>query len=146
MHRKEFIKTCCITCISGSVFATFLQGCVSVNYFAQSSISNNQIIIKKTEFLKTEKNNTIQRKYVLVKIEKYNYPFYVNKISEENYSALLMECTHKSCELNPHGDYLVCPCHGSEFTNLGVVQNPPADKNLKSFKITSDNENIYIQL
>lgn len=146
MHRKEFIKTCGITCFSGSVLATFLQSCVSVNYFAQSSISNNQVIVKKTEFLKTEKNKTIQRKYVLVKIEKFDFPIYVNKISEEKYSALLMECSHKSCELNTHGDYLLCPCHGSEFTNLGVVQNPPADKNLKSFKITSDNENIYIQL
>ncbi len=146
MRRNEFIKTCCITCFSGSLFATLLQSCESLNYFALSAISNNQIIVKKTEFIKTDKSKTVQRKYILVKIEKFNFPIYVNRISEGNFSAILMECSHNSCELNPHGDYLICPCHGSEFTNLGVVQNPPANKNLRSFKTTSDNENIYIQL
>ena len=57
-----------------------------------------------------------------------------------------MECTHRSCELETEGNYLMCPCHGSEFTNKGIVQNPPAEHNLKTFNLKIDNENIYIQL
>jgi cytochrome b6-f complex iron-sulfur subunit len=57
-----------------------------------------------------------------------------------------LECTHKGCELIPQGDYLVCPCHGSEFSNNGQVLNPPAEDNLKTFITESDNENIYILL
>ena len=57
-----------------------------------------------------------------------------------------MQCTHKGCELQAQGDFLICPCHGSEFTNQGVVQNPPAEQDLQTFKISIDNENIYIYL
>ena len=146
MERREFVKTCGFACLGGTALVTLLQSCASSNYFAQTVFENNQIAIKKTEFVKTEKNKSVQRKYVLVKSEKYNYPICVYKTIEENYIALLMECTHKGCELQPHGDYLICPCHGSEFTNKGIVQNPPAEANLKAFNIKTDNENIYIQL
>ena len=146
MDRKDFIKTCCFACVGGTVLATLLQSCASTNYFAQTIFENNQMVIKKNEFVKTEKEKVVLRKYILVRNEKLNYPICVYKLSEENYSALLMQCTHNSCELNPHGDYLICPCHGSEFTNTGMVQNPPAEQNLKTFKITTDYENIYIQL
>ena len=146
MQRKEFIKKCCLACLGTTTLATFIQSCSSTNYFAQSTSTINQITIKKTEFIKTIKNKSVIRKYVLVKIEKFNFPICIFKINEENYSALLMECSHKSCELQPNGDFLICPCHGSEFTNKGVVQNPPAEENLKTFKTTTDNENIYIQL
>lgn len=146
MDRKEFIKTCGFACLGGAALTALLQSCASTNYFAQTVFSNNQIAIKKTEFIKMEKDKTVQREYVLVKSEKYNYPICIYKTGEENYSALLMQCTHKGCELRPTGSYLICPCHGSEFNNKGVVQNPPAEENLKTFKIITDNENIYIQL
>ena len=146
MERREFVKTCGFACLGGTALVTLLQSCASSNYFAQTVFENNQIAIKKTEFVKTEKNKSVQRKYVLVKSEKYNYPICVYKTIEENYIALLMECTHNGCELQPYGDYLICPCHGSEFTNKGIVQNPPAEANLKTFNIKTDNENIYVQL
>jgi Rieske Fe-S protein len=146
MERREFIKTCGFACLGGTASAALLQGCASSSYFAQTVLANNLIAIKKTEFVKAGKDKTVQRKYVLVKSEKYNYPICIYKTSEENYSALLMECTHKGCELQPHADYLACPCHGSEFTNKGVVQTPPAEQNLQTFKITTDNDTIYIQL
>lgn len=146
MDRKEFIKTCGFACLGGTVLTALLESCASTNYFALTSFENNRITIKKTEFVKVEKNKTVERKYVLIKTDKYNFPIGIYKISEDNYSALLMQCTHKGCELNPHGDYLICPCHGSEFTNKGIVQNPPAEQNLQTFKTSSDNENIYIHL
>jgi cytochrome b6-f complex iron-sulfur subunit len=123
-----------------------LQSCESTNYFAQTAFEENRILIKKTEFLKTEKERTIERKFVLVKTEKFGYPIGIYIINEDDYSALLLQCTHKGCELQPQGNFLICPCHGSEFTNKGVVQNPPAEQNLKTFKTSTDNENIYIYL
>lgn len=146
MDRKEFIKTCGFACLGGTILAPLLQSCTSTNYFARTTLGNNQIIIRKSEFLQIKKDKTVQRKYILVKSEKHNYMICIYKFDEENYSALLMECTHKGCELQPHGEYLVCPCHGSEFTNKGTVQNPPAEKNLQTFKITTDNENIYMHI
>ncbi|MGP8215363.1 MAG: ubiquinol-cytochrome c reductase iron-sulfur subunit [Bacteroidia bacterium] len=146
MHRKEFIKICCISCLGGTALISLLEGCAGSNYFAQNTMANNQITIKKSEFIKVDKEKQSHRKYVLVKSDSLNFPICIFKISEDTYSALLMECTHRGCELQPAGDYLSCPCHGSEFTNRGIVQNPPAEENLKTFKTTTDNENIYVQL
>jgi Rieske Fe-S protein len=146
MNRKEFLKACGMACLGSIALASVLEGCGSSNYFAHASMEGNRIVMKKSEFTTVEKDKTILRKYVLVKSDKFNYPICVYKLSETEYSALLMQCTHKGCELQPHGDYMVCPCHGSEFSNKGVVQNPPAEDNLQSFKITTDNEHIYIHI
>ena len=146
MERREFIKTCGFACLGGVTLSMLLQDCVSSNYFAQNTFENNRIIIKKSEFIEVEKEKQVQRKYVLVKTDKLSFPICLYKLAEEKYSALFMECTHRGCELQPGGDYLTCPCHGSEFTNRGIVQNPPAEENLKTFKTTTDHDNIYIQL
>ncbi|MEO6165944.1 MAG: Rieske 2Fe-2S domain-containing protein [Chitinophagales bacterium] len=146
MYRKDFIKVCGMVCLSGTALSTLLQSCASSNYFAATTVANNKVGIKKTEFIAEADNKSIARKFVLVKIPQYNFPIGVYKISEEQYSAVLMECTHKGCELRTQGTYLVCPCHGSEFSNTGIVQNPPAEENLKTFQITHDHDNIYIQL
>ena len=146
MERKQFIKTCAFACLGTTALSAMLEGCISSNYFAQTTSGNNQLIIKKTEFIKVDKGKETKRKYVLVKSEKLNFPICVYKIDDQNYTALLMECTHKGCELQPQGDYLICPCHGSEFSNNGTVLNPPAEQHLQTFNITTDHENIYILL
>ena len=146
MDRKNFIKTFGFTCLSAIATTSLLQSCISTNYFAKYTLSNNQISVSKSEFINIDKKKSTRRKHVLIKTDKFNFPICIYKTAEENYSALLMECTHKSCELQPHGDYLICPCHGSEFSNKGIVQNSPAEQNLQTFKINTDDENIYIQL
>jgi cytochrome b6-f complex iron-sulfur subunit len=143
VNRKEFIKTCGVAWV-GSAFLPILPGCGTSVYFAKSSLTENLLAIPKSEFLIEKKNKF--RRYVLTKSGKFNFPVYIFRFSGDNYSALLLECTHKSCELEPHGEYIACPCHGSEFSNRGVVQNPPAEKNLITFKTTTDNENIYVHL
>lgn len=145
MDRKEFIAACGTACL-GAAAVAWLQSCTAASYYAISTKSDKKLVIRKSEFIKTDKEKTSQRKYVLVKTEELAFPICIYKLADNNYSALLMECTHKSCELQPHGDYLVCPCHGSEFTKQGVVQNPPAEQDLRKFKITSDEENLYLQL
>ncbi len=146
MDRIEFIKNCGLFCLGSAVMATSMQSCSSTNYFAKSSLIQNQIVIAKSEFQSVQNEKIVERKYVLVRNEKFNYPIGLYKLSEENYSALLLQCTHKGCELRPSGSFLVCPCHGSEFSNTGIVQNPPAEQNLQTFKISTDDENIYIQI
>ncbi|MGH8016187.1 MAG: ubiquinol-cytochrome c reductase iron-sulfur subunit, partial [Candidatus Zixiibacteriota bacterium] len=121
-----------------------LDSCAGSFYYAKASFENKRITIKKSEFTRIEKDKIVERKFVMVKSHKYGYPICIYKMAEDDYSALLMECTHRGCELEPQGDYLLCPCHGSEFTNRGLVQNAPATDNLKSFKVSADNENIYV--
>ena len=135
--------------LGGTGLALFLQSCGSANYYAKTtpSTSNvNQLVIKKSEFIKVEKEKQLVRKFILVKSEKYGHPICIYKLQDDTYSAVLTECTHNGCELTPNNLTLVCPCHGAEFSNKGIVQSPPAEQNLKSFQIKTDNENIYISL
>jgi cytochrome b6-f complex iron-sulfur subunit len=146
MDRKEFISTCGFACLGGTVLGALLEGCAGANYFAQSSYANNQITVRRSEFTRVTKDKTIERKYILVRNDKFAFPICIYKLDKESYSALLMQCTHKGCELQAQGDFLICPCHGSEFNNRGVVQSPPAEQNLQLFKTTTDHENIYIHI
>ena len=146
MHRKYFIKTCGLICIGGAALSALLESCSSSLYYAQYKISENKLTVKKSEFTEIKSEKIKQRKFVLLKTEKLAFPVCIFKHNENLFTALYMECTHRGCELKTNGSFIVCPCHGSEFTNAGVVQNPPADKNLKQFLTTIDDENIYILL
>ena len=74
MNRTEFIKTCGLACLGGSVITLLLESCVSTNYFAKADLNNNKIVIKKSEFTLNENAKSTQRKYVLFKSEKFNFP------------------------------------------------------------------------
>jgi cytochrome b6-f complex iron-sulfur subunit len=142
MKRNEFIRTCSLFCAGFTGIGLLMEGCVAPIHFAVNETAKDKIAVKKTEFDNKDK----KRKFVIVKNEKLSYPVYLSRTGDDIYKALSMECTHKSCELQPQGNYLVCPCHGSEFTREGKVQNPPAEQDLHTFKIITDNENIFILL
>ena len=74
------------------------------------------------------------------------FPICLYRFSDDNYSALLMKCTHQGSELNASGDHLHCPSHGSEFNNKGKVTQGPAEEDLRSFKVMTYGEKIFIDL
>lgn len=127
------------------IIAASLSSCGAI-YYAKAEKNGNQLIVKKAEFLETKRNKTTGRSHVFVETVELAFPICVQKISENEYFALLMSCTHRGCELNYGGGIFTCPCHGSEFSKKGAVLEGPADKNLRSFKTEIDNENIYILL
>ncbi len=138
-NRREFLKTCGaistgILCSSG---ALVLPGCSGLRYIPFET-AGNSLVVKKAEF--------IEKPFAAVKTRNLPAPIYIYKLDEENYSALLMECTHKKCELSAAGALLICPCHGSEFSNTGEVLNPPAEKPLYKFDVKIDGENVLIEI
>ncbi len=141
MERRSFIKSCTLLCASGIGIAALMESCGSIHY-AASTIETNKIKINKSEFI--DKKNA-ERKFVVVRSEKLDFPICIYK-KNETLVAISMQCSHQGCELNPNETSLVCPCHGSEFSKEGKVLSPPADKDLKQFKVITDNETIYIEL
>jgi cytochrome b6-f complex iron-sulfur subunit len=134
MQRRDFIEKTGIACVGILAGGGLLSSCTPL-YYAQYSIEDNRIKIAKTEF--------VEHDYVIIKNEKLPAPIYVLK-TEEVYTAVLMLCTHKACEVTPFGQELHCPCHGSEFDNTGTVLKGPAEEPLKKFKIESDDRNLFI--
>ncbi|GGA73043.1 hypothetical protein GCM10008015_12180 [Flavobacterium palustre] len=145
MDRKEFLKTCGFGCLAGITAATFLQSCSSSRVL-EKEIVDSDILVPLTDFEIKNSKTTKYKKYVIIQNEKLQYPICVYRFDTNNYSALLMQCTHQGTELQVFGDKLQCAAHGSEFSNRGNVENGPADRNLRNFPITIDNNTLKISL
>lgn len=58
-------------------------------------------------------------------------------------------CTHEFCELDQnhvmHGDVVECTCHGSHFNvKTGVNTLPPAAEPLKTYSVSVEGEEVYV--
>jgi Rieske Fe-S protein len=142
MHRRNFLKTCTGLCIGGLGLTNVVSSCASV-YYVSTGITDNKVVVKKSEFIS---ENGKPREFVMVQVNGVQHAICLRKVNESEYLALYMECTHRGCEVRPQENYFVCPCHGSEFTATGEVQNPPAEESLKKYNTRSDETNIYISL
>ena len=146
MERRAFIKTSCLACVGTVISGTFLASCSSVKYAVATTLENHVLAIKKADFITLKKGKTSYEKWVLIKTEKLPFPVGVFRFEEDEYSALYLECTHQGCEVTPQGEVLHCPCHGSEFSNIGKVLQSPAETPLKTFEVKTDETNLYIHL
>ena len=137
MYRKEFIKTVGILTV-GTLGGSFISSCAVIKY-TQYSIDGNKLVVKKSEF-------SAAQKFVLLNFEGLPAAIYLRKNEDETFTALLTQCTHKGCEVDPDYDLLSCPCHSSKYSSAGEVLSPPATEPLKKFNVLEDQENIYIYI
>ncbi len=145
MDRKEFLMKCSFACLGVSAIGLLLQSCTGSKMITGEIVGEN-MIVPLTDFEVVKGKKKSFRKYILIRNEKLQYPIYVYRFSEKEYTALYMQCTHQGAELTAYGDKMVCSAHGSEFDNRGNVANLPADKPLKSFLTFIDNQNLKISL
>lgn len=134
MERRKFIQKTGMACLGAISGGSLLSSCAKV-YYAQYAVENKSIKVAKSEFT--------DRSAVVIKDDGLPAPIYLIK-DGASYSAVLMLCTHKECEVTPFGQELHCPCHGSEFTNTGKVITGPAEEDLKKFKVTTNEDFIFI--
>jgi Rieske Fe-S protein len=142
MRRKEFIQTCGLACIGGGLISGFLQSC-SPSKIVSGNIEGDQLVIP-LKYFKSKSPST--NNYVIIRNPKLQFPICVYELAQNNYSALLMQCTHKGAELQVFGNKLQCPAHGSEFANTGKVTHGPAEKNLRNLTVTIQDELLKISL
>ncbi|MES2139956.1 MAG: Rieske (2Fe-2S) protein [Bacteroidota bacterium] len=145
MERRNFIKRCGAVGISCLGFSVLLDSCAGVHHVT-GVVNNNSVQLSKSEFIVKKDDKISFRKYIIMRVESSNFPIVIYRFSETEFKALLLRCTHQSNELNVNGDLISCSAHGSEFTNKGVVVQGPAEQSLKSFPVTMDENNIYLQL
>ena len=140
MTRRCFLKEgsagaiglCCATSI-----VSLTDSCTTLKY-VDAVEDAGQLKVLKSDFSKEN--------FVIVKSGRLPAPVYLSPTAENTYAALLMLCTHKACELRPAGNFLSCPCHGSEFSNTGKVLKSPAEKELAQYPVTTDESAIYIHI
>jgi Rieske Fe-S protein len=134
-----------MACIGGGLLSTVLASCQSTHYVT-GVIESKSLTILKSEFTYSKKDEQLVRQYIIVNHDTLEYPIYLYRISDNEYSALWMKCTHQGSELQAAGDHLYCSSHGSEFDKKGNVSQGPAEKNLRSFPVSILNDKIFIEL
>ena len=145
MNRRDFIVSSCTTCLSVTVLSVLLPSCTATRYIS-GNLGKDGITVSKEEFRIGKKGNTAYRSFIIVRNDALKYPICLYRFSEQDYSALWMQCTHQGAELQASGDFLQCPAHGSEFNNKGQVTNGPADNGLRTFPVNITNNELFIDL
>ena len=145
MNRREFVKQGCLFCMSGVILPGALSSCQTTHY-VNGTVESTGIAVLKSEFTYIQKEKTLSRQFIIIQNDKLEFPIYVYRFSENEYSAVWMKCSHQGAELQASGDHLQCPSHGSEFNNKGIVSNGPAERNLRSFPVSSFDYKIIIDM
>jgi len=145
MNRKEFLKTCGFGCVAGITGVTLLESCSS-SLAMTKQIIGSDILLPISDFEIKYNGKIKYKKYIIIQNEQLKFPICVYRFDTENYTALLMECTHQGAELQVYGDKLQCAAHGSEFNNKGIVDDGPATTDLRNFPILIENNILKISL
>jgi Rieske Fe-S protein len=143
MNRRDFIANTCAACLSATAVSTLLSSCSTTRY-TSGTMGKDGISVSVDEF--KMKGRSGYRPFIIVRNESLKYPICLYRFGETEYSAVWMQCTHQGAELQASGDQLQCSAHGSEFNNKGKVTNGPADKDLRSFPVTVNNNELFIDL
>ena len=142
LNRRDFVKDCSKACVGVIGLSFLLESCKPLKQINVTT-KDKMISIPLTEFGEVAKK---PRRSILVRAVELPVPILVYKLGADQYSALLLQCSHQGAELSVSGDILTCPAHGSEFDKKGAVIQGPAEHNLNSYRVTSDAENIFIHL
>ena len=110
------------------------------------TLNNDGVLLDIKDFKTKTNGKESFRPYVVVQNEQLKFPICVYRFSDSDYSALWMECSHQGAEVNVAGSYLQCPAHGSEYDNRGRVTNGPAERNLRTFPVSVNNDQLFIDL
>jgi Rieske Fe-S protein len=145
MNRREFIVNSCTACLGAAAVSGLLWSCSTTRY-TPGTLGKDGITVNIDEFKTNKKGREGYRSFIIVRNESLKYPIYVYRFGNAGYSAVWMRCTHQGAELQASGDQLQCSAHGSEFNNRGKVTNGPADKDLRSFPVTVNNNELFIDL
>jgi Rieske Fe-S protein len=145
MNRREFVTQTCVACLGGGLLSSVLSACSSTHY-ATASIESTGISVRLSEFSEIKKGEFNLRQFIIVHHDTLEFPIYLYRHNEKDYSALWMKCTHQGSELQAAGDHLYCSSHGSEFDKKGNVSQGPAEQNLRSFPVSLADDKIFIEL
>ena len=142
MDRRKFIRNSCVACLSATALASLVAGCRSTKYLA-GNLGKDGLTVKKDDFKSV---NDSFSSFIVIKNEALLYPVCVFRHNENEYSAVWMKCTHQGAVLQASGDVLQCPAHGSEFSNKGDVIQGPAAQKLRTFPVSVNADEIFIDL
>jgi nitrite reductase/ring-hydroxylating ferredoxin subunit len=139
--RRTFIKqagTGCFAIAGLSGMMSLLSSCSGLAILKAEPVEN-KISIAKSEFKPEEKTK-------IIRANQLNYDILLVKEPSGSFHALQMRCTHFDNNLVANSKGLTCSLHGSTYDFEGRVTNGPAFTALTRYSVTTDTNNIIINL
>jgi cytochrome b6-f complex iron-sulfur subunit len=131
MNRREFAGA-----LAGCAGIS-LSGCIGFHY-VNTTVSGNRVAIRKDDLG--------SRPFALVDAPGLVLPLYLYRLEDGTFSAVSTRCMHRGCQVEPAADHLVCPCHGSEYSNTGEVLKGPTQRPLRKLAVVVEADRIVIEL
>jgi Rieske Fe-S protein len=120
--------------------ASLLEGCAGISEFVGLTVNNNTIAVPLASIAKGEKNK------INTGTTSWHNDILLVVADPTDYRALEMRCTHADNILSASNNGLYCTFHGSAFNLKGDVVNGPANRPLKKFRTSQENDHITIFL
>ena len=130
MERRAFVQT--LACLP-----FVIVGCAGTR-FIEYTHDGNRLVVSLADFGEAP--------YAMLENPQVPRAIYLHRFEDGSFGAVLTRCMHRGCQVEPAGDRLACPCHGSEYTFRGDVLRGPTERPLLRYNVTSDDTNIYIDL
>lgn len=131
IDRRGFISLCTSLC---TLVTT--TGCTAGTWYRARPDSDGSFQVPKSLF--------VDSGFVMVERSTSAFPVAVVKRSEDEFVAIVTECTHRGCAVDVRASGMVCPCHGSEFTLDGQVTHGPAQRDLARLPISTSPEHVTV--
>ena len=112
-------------------------GCASYRY-VPAVVERHRLVVRRSD--------VGMASYALIEHPSLSRAVFLHRQPDGNHAAVLTRCTHRGCQVEPAGDRLACPCHGSEYRFTGEVLQGPAERPLQRYEVTADAVHIYIHL
>jgi Rieske Fe-S protein len=143
--RREFLRRMEVLSVGvacGGLTAA-VGACSGARYVTATPTPDNRLLVPRAVFE--------GRGHALVQWPGSELPIYVrhseaDAADGDAWTAVWTQCTHQGCQVEPAGDRLACPCHGSEYTFEGQVLQGPAPLPLRRFRVTEEGDHLAIHL
>jgi len=133
VNRREFLEAGAVAGCAG----LSLTGCIGFHY-VNTSLAGNRLTIRTSDFG--------PGRFALVDAPGLALPLYLYRLEDGGFSAVSTRCMHRGCQVEPAAEHLVCPCHGSEYSNTGEVLKGPTQRPLRKLPVIVEAERIVIEL
>jgi cytochrome b6-f complex iron-sulfur subunit len=139
VNRREFIRRLEVLSTGAAVCGAgvSLTGCLGFHW-VNSSLVDGKLVVRRAELGGS--------RFALVEAPGFALPIFLRRAEDGSFSAVSTRCMHRGCQVEPAADKLVCPCHGSEYTETGEVLKGPTERPLRRYPVAVEGDSIAIDL
>lgn len=137
MDRRKFIKSGCALCAGiagGALLLSSLESCTPLPFYKAITESN---------FIKVPLDKFGGNNFLIVTADDFVFDIAIIRNNNE-YNAMVMQCTHADNPVRFNGNEFRCNLHGSIFDRTGKVEKGPAEKPLSILKLEVKTDHLVI--